>query len=582
MTSSGKAGAKAPLKRATQTSKTGASPQSRMSTKVAQGGQSKSTADKSRGVTPLTETVLTTLSKKNVERRREQQAAVTIQCAVRSLLAKRELERKQKKKQDYEDLMERLEKEAFVAIVRRKQEEAQQEKRKEEEERKKKKEEQFLQRRLLEAAFDGETEVVLTVLKEASERDTQRGLGVEKTSKRQQLLNQLRMINITDANGNTAVSEAGAGGQPEVITLLVKRGADVNTQGAFGRTPIFRAAFGGHLAAVQTLLQLGADPRIYADDGSTPAQVASGEALVSILEGWDLSITDCMLKKMREKQQRSTEEEQKLKEAETDCLTGEVEQLQKKYERSQREAQKANVELNKRITEHNKCQRKGMEQAKVTLQVVHDTEDVFMKTQMAAQLAADQLSLAKLTLREHSGGDAVVARGRTCCLVRDLNDVLLKDVGDKIKQDGRWPLLVDPSGQAATFLRYRDTNYLDAMNPENMQPEKLRMALLGAIRFGKHLVINMMEVDLFETVKSQLEDVKPGLSAQLMNKELLQEERYLSLVQSSDGPQYAKTEFRLDWIEKFRLVLVTKQRHPSDFLLTAFYPIEVMLPESRL
>ncbi|XP_062319983.1 IQ motif and ankyrin repeat domain-containing protein 1-like isoform X2 [Osmerus eperlanus] len=551
MTSSGKAGAKAPLKRATQTSKTGASPQSRMSTKVAQGGQSKSTADKSRGVTPLTETVLTTLSKKNVELRREQQAAVTIQCAVRRLLAKRELERKQKKKQDYEDLMERLEKEAFVAIVRRKQEEAQQEKRKEEEERKKKKEEQFLQRRLLEAAFDGETEVVLTVLKEASERDTQRGLGVEKTSKRQQLLNQLRMINITDANGNTAVSEAGAGGQPEVITLLVKRGADVNTQGAFGRTPIFRAAFGGHLAAVQTLLQLGADPRIYADDGSTPAQVASGEALVSILEGWDLSITDCMLKNMREKQQRSTEEEQKLKEAETDCLTGEVAQLQKKYERSQRE-------------------------------VVHDTEDVFMKTQMAAQLAADQLSLAKLTLREQSGGDAVVAHGRTCCLVRDLNDVLLKDVGDKIKQDGRWPLLVDPSGQAATFLRYRDTNYLDAMNPENMQPEKLRMALLGAIRFGKHLVINMMEVDLFETVKSQLEDVKPGLSAQLMNKELLQEERYLSLVQSSDGPQYAKTEFRLDWIEKFRLVLVTKQRHPSDFLLTAFYPIEVMLPESRL
>ncbi|XP_046884804.1 IQ motif and ankyrin repeat domain-containing protein 1-like [Hypomesus transpacificus] len=338
MTSSGKAGAKAPLKRATQTSKTGASPQSRMSTKVAQGGQSKSTADKSTGVTPLTETVLTTLSKKNVELRREEQAAVTIQCAVRRLLAKRELVWKQKKKQDYEDLMEHLEKEcfclkAFVAIVRRKQQEAQQERRKEEEARKKKKEEQLLQRRLLEAAFDGETEVVLTILKEASERDTQRGLGVEKTSKRQQLLNQLRMTNITDANGNTAVSEAGAGGQPEVITLLVERGADVNTQGAFGRTPIFRAAFGGHLAAVQTLLQLGADPRIHADDGSTPVQVASGEALVSILEGWDLSITDCMLKKMRAKQQRSTEEEQKLKEAETDCLKGEVEQLQKKRRR---------------------------------------------------------------------------------------------------------------------------------------------------------------------------------------------------------------------------------------------------------
>lgn len=45
-------------------------------------------------------------------------------------------------------------------------------------------------------------------------------------------------------------------------------------------------------------------------------------------------------------------------------------------------------------------------------------------------------------------------------------------------------------------------------------------------RFGKPLVINMMEVDLFESVQNQLDQVNPGLSKQLMNKELLQEERY--------------------------------------------------------
>ena len=38
------------------------------------------------------------------------------------------------------------------------------------------------------------------------------------------------------------------------------------------------------------------------------------------------------------------------------------------------------------------------------LQVVHDAEDVLAKAQQAAQQAADQLSLAKLTLREQSGG----------------------------------------------------------------------------------------------------------------------------------------------------------------------------------
>ncbi|XP_045556654.1 IQ motif and ankyrin repeat domain-containing protein 1 isoform X2 [Salmo salar] len=570
--SPGKTGANAPSKGAVQSSEAGASPQRRQSTGVTQGGQSKGKAAvaKARRNTSASAKTLQP-PKKNVEPTPEELAAVTIQRATRGLLARRERVRRQKEKQDYEDLMDRLEKEAFVALVRREQEETEWKRKKEEDERKGKKEEQLLRTRLLEAAFDGEAEEVLAILKEVSDRNTKRGLGLDEAGKRQRLLNQLCMINITDANGNTAVSEAAGGGQPEVITLLVERGADINTQGAFGRTPIYRAAFGGHLGAVQTLLQLGADPRTHADDGSTPEQ------------NWDLSATDSMLTKMKAEEQRRAEEEEKQNEAETDRLKGEVEQLQKEYERCQRELQKAFVELNKRITEHDTCVRKGMEeQAKVTLQVVHEAEDVLAKAQIAAHEAAEQLSLAKLTLREQSGGDAVLDRGGVRCPVRDLEEVLIKDVGGKIKQDGRWPLLVDTYGQAATFLRYRDTTYLDALHPGDMQPDKLRLALLGAIRFGKPLVINMMEVDLFESVQNQLDQVNPGLSKQLMNKELLQEERYLSLVRSTDGPQYARTEFMLDRIEKFSLVLVTKQHHPPDALLTAFYPIHVMPLEPKI
>ncbi|XP_031679191.1 DNA mismatch repair protein Mlh1 isoform X3 [Oncorhynchus kisutch] len=587
--SPGKTGAKARSKGAVQSSEAGASPQRRQSTGVTQGGQSKGKADAAKTRCNTSASAKTVQPpKKNVELTPEELAAVTIQRATRGLLARRERVRRQKEKQDYEDLMDRLEKEAFVALVRREQEEAEWKRKKEEDERKGKKEEQVLRTRLLEAAFDGEAEEVLAILKEVSDRDTKRGLGLDEAGKRQRLLNQLFMINITDANGNTAVSEAAGGGQPEVITLLVERGADINTRGAFGRTPIYRAAFGGHLGAVQTLLQLGADPRTHADDGSTPEQ------------NWDLSATDSMLSKMKAEEQRRAEEEEKQNEAETDrrkqckranqkwpvfslSLKGEVDQLQKEHERCQRELQKAFVELNKRITEHDTCVRKGMEeQAKVTLLVVHEAEDVLAKAQIAAHEAAGKLSLAKLTLREQSGGDAVLDRGGVRCPVRDLEEVLIKDVGGKIKQDGRWPLLVDTYGQAATFLRYRDTNYLDALHPGDMQPDKLRLALLGAIRFGKPLVINMMEVDLFESVQNQLDQVNPGLSEQLMNKELLQEERYLSLVRSTDGPQYARTEFMLDRIEKFILVLVTKQRHPPDALLTAFYPIHVMLPEPKI
>ena len=39
-------------------------------------------------------------------------------------------------------------------------------------------------------------------------------------------------------------------------------------------------------------------------------------------------------------------------------------------------------------------------------------------------------------------------------LPQELDDVLVRDVGDKIKSDGRWPLVIDTSGQASVFLRY--------------------------------------------------------------------------------------------------------------------------------
>jgi len=58
----------------------------------------------------------------------------------------------------------------------------------------------------------------------------------------------------------------------------------------------------------------------------------------------------------------------------------------------------------------------------------------------------------------------------------------MRDVGNRIKDAGKWPMLIDPTGQASTFLRYRDTNYLCSLNPQNMHPETIRLGLLGALR----------------------------------------------------------------------------------------------------
>lgn len=78
------------------------------------------------------------------------------------------------------------------------------------------------------------------------------------------------------------------------------------------------------------------------------------------------------------------------------------------------------------------------------------------------------------------GGDDMLPGVK--CNIRELDEVLMRDVGNKISESGKWPMLIDPTGQATTFLRYRDTNYLCALNPQQMQPEVIRLALLGSIR----------------------------------------------------------------------------------------------------
>ena len=61
----------------------------------------------------------------------------------------------------------------------------------------------------------------------------------------------LALIDCCDANGNTPLSEASAGGHPETIMRLFNLGANPNSKGAFGRTPLYRAAFAGHTEAVK-------------------------------------------------------------------------------------------------------------------------------------------------------------------------------------------------------------------------------------------------------------------------------------------------------------------------------------------
>ena len=159
---------------------------------------------------------------------------------------------------------------------------------------------------------------------------------------------------------------------------------------------------------------------------------------------------------------------------------------------------------------------------------------------------------ARLKLREKQeemgGGQSEEESVGVKVIVRELDDVLFRDVGNKMANDGRcgvfvrvcvcvcvcvcvracvhasmcvcvdlcagcsvsqfceeifsqqsinnglsfslcrWPLIIDPHQQCSTFLRYRDTNYMNALLQKDMRPQAIRLAIIGALRFAKHAV----------------------------------------------------------------------------------------------
>ncbi|KAK3089405.1 hypothetical protein FSP39_003377 [Pinctada imbricata] len=520
-------------------------------------------------------------------------AARKIQTNFRRYRAQKILEKKKKDKQDYEELMEKLEKEAFLKLVKMEQEQAERERQKEEEERRRRREEAKRKKRILEAAFEGDIEEIEAVLKEVRDLDDQKGVPKDDVGIAIRNKHIMNVLECEDANKNTPISEAANGGHADTIRLLLEKGCDPNTQGQFQRTPLYRAAFAGHIEAVQMLLQNGADPRTYASDGQTPEQVASIDAVVELLRDWDISQTDILLQKLEAAKEKRKEEDRMRFQAEQSKLEGFIEAAQHEYDTVQKQLKTAYTELNKRINEHDECKLSGFEKMDILVQAIHDQEDEVEIIKMNAEKAQQRLQQAKLQLREQqkeckfsliylviiylSAAEDDNAPGLKV-MIRELDDVILRDVGNKIKDSGKWPLLIDPSSQAATFLRYQDTNYLNALSPKEMEPNKIRMALLGAVRFGKPLVLDMMELDIFESVSDRFSEVLPGLMDKVMDKSIMEEENYLQLVKETDGPEYDKTKFNDYRKGNFRFFIVTKNPYPSDDLLDKTYVIRIFVP----
>lgn len=83
------------------------------------------------------------------------------------------------------------------------------------------------------------------------------------------LLDRGANIDTTRFNSLTSVHCAAANGQTEALTLLLDRGADVDDVENEGRTPLHYAVYVGHIECVQLLLERGANREIADNIGRT-------------------------------------------------------------------------------------------------------------------------------------------------------------------------------------------------------------------------------------------------------------------------------------------------------------------------
>jgi hypothetical protein len=151
----------------------------------------------------------------------------------------------------------------------------------------------------------------------------------------------------------------------------------------------------------------------------------------------------------------------------------------------------------------------------------------------------------------------------------ELSNELLGDEAS-YKTSGRWPVVVDPNGNAATFLKYRDSVLLNARTPNDLVPNTIRRAVLAGLRYGKPVVLDLEDSDLYDVCVTRFDEVQKGLMDDILSKEITKNEKFLSLVKDTDGPEFKADRFLAAEVDNFVFVITTKIAPPSPLQKRTF------------
>lgn len=529
--------------------------------------------------------------------------ATRIQCQWRKYKAVQELKKLKQEKKDLDDKLHKLEQDAFIQLVKIEQEREEKKRLKKLKEKQIKQKREARRKKFLEAAFDGNLQDLKFLISDLEkELNSMNNENEEKLDEAKKKLVILALIDCRDMNNNSALSEAAAGGNGDVVKFLLSNNAEPNSKGAFGRTPLWRSAFAGHLNCVQILLENGADPRLYSQDGQRVADAATNDNVINLLTSWNIQLTDRMLQQIEKSKMEFKQEQMLSLEARKKTAQSDYERINSQYESVKNELYRCNCEL-QRLNEEYELNRemygqlidkKEGEKAELTTRydelreksfkariffkdALHD----FNKEKRSIKKKDDDEEEVKGNNSDSDGGDEEVEEKMMQINIKELDDMILRDLTGVIKNSvDKWPLIIDQNEQASTFLRYRDTNYINCLDMQLMNNEKFRLSLIGAIRYGKPFVLDLMQYDheLIESVKMVCSQIDyPNLFEALCNKKLIHKDNFMGLVKlEKDGKDYELQNFNETRLKNFKVIFLTANPYPNDALMKLSMPIKII------
>ena len=152
-----------------------------------------------------------------------------------------------------------------------------------------------------------------------------------------------------------------------------------------------------------------------------------------------------------------------------------------------------------------------------------------------------------------------------------------QDALDAVTKESDRPVLVaDLGGKISTYFSYRDCNMHTYARPQDIEPERMRLGLLGALRFGKPMVLDMMSLELHEdTIKELFESVRAGLWSKVLDKKIMREEHYSTLMDGKEPEEYGPAYWNESTTAHYNFVILSKHPLPPEWAQDAFFVIRV-------